>query len=80
MDAQTKPVFPRWVGHFNIATALLMVPGAFALMFVKGPLAWDGFLAFWVRVGSYGLYVTVMFFVVRSALDQQAREELAATA
>ena len=23
MDAQPRPVFPRWVGHFNIAAALL---------------------------------------------------------
>jgi hypothetical protein len=79
MDARAKPVFPRWVGHFNIAAALLMTPGAFALMFMRGPLAWDGILAFWVRVGTYGLYVAVMFFVVRVAIEQQAREEGAAT-
>jgi len=78
MDAQSKPVFPRWVGHFNILTALLMTPGAFALMFMKGPLAWDGILAFWLRVGTYGLYVAVMFFVVRAAIEQQAREAGAA--
>ena len=37
MDARPKLVFPRWVGHFNIATALLMVPGAFALVYETGP-------------------------------------------
>jgi hypothetical protein len=78
MDAQSKPIFPRWVGHFNIASALLMTPGAFALMFMKGPLAWDGILAFWLRVGTYGLYVAVMFFVVRAALARQALEASAA--
>jgi hypothetical protein len=78
MDAQSKPIFPRWVGHFNIASALLMTPGAFALMFLKGPLAWDGILAFWLRVGTYGLYVAVMFFVVRAALARQALEAGAA--
>jgi len=46
MDARREPVFPRWVAHFNILTALLMAPGAFALMFREGPLAWDGSLAF----------------------------------
>ena len=75
MDARAEPVFPRWVGHFNIVTALLMAPGAFALMHMKGSLAWDGFWAFWARTGAYALYVAVMFFVVRSALDRQAREE-----
>jgi hypothetical protein len=74
MDAQPRPVFPRWVGHFNIATALLMAPAAFALMHMKGPLAWDGILSFWVRIGTYVLYVTVMFVVVRAAINRQALE------
>jgi len=78
MDAQPRPVFPRWVGHFNIAAALLMTPGAFALMFMTGPLAWDGALAFGLRVGTYVLYLTVMFFVVRTAINRQAMEESAA--
>jgi hypothetical protein len=75
MDARPKPIFPHWVGHFNLATALLMGPGAFAIVHKTGPLAWDGFLSFWVRIGTYGLYVAVMFFVVRSAINQQALEE-----
>jgi len=74
MDAQRTPVFPRWVAHFNIVAALLMAPGAFAMMFMRGPLAWDGLLAFWVRIGTYGLYLGVMFFVVRSAINQQASQ------
>jgi hypothetical protein len=45
------------------------------MMFLQGPLAWDGLLAFWVRIGAYCLYLAVMFFVVRSAIDQQASEE-----
>ena len=52
MDARSKPVFPRWVGHFNILAALLMTPGAFALMFREGPLAWDRSLAFGLRLGT----------------------------
>lgn len=75
MDARAKPVFPRWVGHFNIVTALLMAPGAFAIVYKTGPLAWDGALSFWLRLGTYALYVAVMFFVVRSAVREQALED-----
>jgi hypothetical protein len=75
MDSRQTPVFPRWVGHFNIVAALLMTPGAFAMMFMHGPLAWDGLLAFWVRIGTYCLYLAVMFFVVRATINQQASEE-----
>lgn len=78
LDASPEPVFPRWVAHFNVATALLMAPGAFALMFRSGPLAWDGILSFWVRNGAYVLYVVVMFFVVRAAIERQACAEGAA--
>ena len=78
MDSRGTPVFPRWVGHFNIVAGLLMTPGAFAMMFMHGPLAWDGLLAFWVRIGAYCLYLAVMFFVVRSAINQQASEEMVA--
>jgi hypothetical protein len=75
MDARDKPVFPRWVGHFNVVTALLMVPGAFAIIHKTGPLAWDGSLSFTLRIGTYALYVAVMFFVVRAAIQRQAGEE-----
>jgi hypothetical protein len=73
MDAGQKPIFPRWVGHFNVLTALLMAPGAFALMYLEGPLAWDGALAFWLRTGSFAVYIVVMFFVVRATLAEQER-------
>jgi len=75
MDTRRVPVFPRWVGHFNIVAGLFMMPGALAMMFMDGPFAWDGLLAFWVRIGAYCLYLAVMFFVVRSAIDQQASED-----
>jgi hypothetical protein len=78
MDALPEPVFPRWVGHFNIVSALLMVPGAFALVYKTGPFAWDGVLSFWLRIATYTLYIAVMFFVVRAAINRQsAREEQA---
>jgi hypothetical protein len=80
MDARRKRVFPKWVGHFNVVTALLMGPGAFAIVYQKGPLAWNGFLSFWVRLASYGAYIAVMFFVARSAIKEQALEEKQALA
>jgi len=76
MDALPEPVFPRWVGHFNIVCALLMVPGAFALLYKTGPFAWDGALSFWLRISTFTLYIAVMFFVVQRAISRQvAREE-----
>jgi hypothetical protein len=75
MDARPKPVFPHWVGHFNVVTALLMGPGAFAIVHKSGPLAWNGWLSLWVRMATFAVYVAVMFLVARSAIKEQTVEE-----
>lgn len=77
LDARPQPVFPRWVGAFSIATAAAMTPAACAVIFRSGPLAWDGVVSFWLRIGAFTLYVAVMFVVLRNAIRQQAAEETA---
>ncbi|MGN2638206.1 hypothetical protein ACTD5D_18805 [Nocardia takedensis] len=74
-DDRDSPVFPRWVAPFSILTGSAMVPSAGAAVFREGPLAWDGFVSFWLRNGAFALFVAVMFFVVRGALARQARDE-----
>ena len=75
LDARAEPIFPRWVAYFNIATAAAMTPAACAVIFRTGPLAWDGAVSFWLRIGAFGLNVAVMFVVLRSAINRQATEE-----
>jgi hypothetical protein len=74
-DTGPAPVFPRWVGHYSLATAIAMIPAAGAAVFQTGPLAWDGVLAFWLRNGAFAVFVIVMFFVLRRAVLNQAVEE-----
>ncbi|GAA3713027.1 hypothetical protein [Gordonia hankookensis] len=71
-DDGPDAVFPRWVGHYSMATAVAMLPAAAAGVFRTGPLAWDGFLTFWLRYGAFALFVVVMFFVLRRAVIGQA--------
>ena len=75
LDARPRPVFPRWVAHLNVATAVVLVPAACAAVVTTGPLAWDGLVSFWLKIGAFSAYLVVMFFVVWTALRQQAREE-----
>ena len=49
LDEQARPVFARWVGHFNLLIAIALVPAGFAGLTLAGPFAWNGFLSFWVR-------------------------------
>lgn len=76
LDVRPDPVFPRWVAPFNLATAAAMTPAVCAVIFKTGPLAWDGVVSFWLRVGAFGVYVAVMFVVVRAAIARQAREDV----
>jgi len=75
LDSGPNPVFPRWVGHFAVVTGLAMAPAAAAAVFRTGPLAWDGAISFWLRIGAFVLFIVVMSFVLRSALHRQAVEE-----
>ena len=74
LDRRPDPVFPRWVAHFNLVTAGLTAPAACAAIFKSGPLAWDGLISFWLKLGLFAAYVGVMFVVLRRAIAQEARE------
>jgi hypothetical protein len=74
-DSGPRPVFPRWVGHYSLFTAVAMAPAAAAAVVTTGPLAWDGVVSFWLRNGAFAAFVVVMFFVLRAVLRRQAAEE-----
>lgn len=74
LDARPQPIFPRWVAPFNLAAAAAMTPAVCAVIFTTGPLAWNGVISFWLRLGAFAVYIVVMFFVVRSAISRQASE------
>ncbi|WP_231388083.1 hypothetical protein [Mycobacterium sp. 360MFTsu5.1] len=74
LDRRPAPIFPRWVAGFSVVTAAAMTPAVCAVVFTDGPLAWNGIVSFWLRLGAFCLYLAVMFVVVRSAISAQARE------
>ena len=75
LDQRPEPVFPRWVAHFNVVTAVLFIPGAFSVMVKTGPLAWDGVLSFDLRLITFAVYVAVMFFVLLRVTQQPLDDE-----
>jgi hypothetical protein len=71
LDRQERPVFARWVAHFNLIAAALLLPAAFTGAAMTGPVAWDGLLTFWVRNGVIGLWIVVMGVVLARAIARQ---------
>ncbi|MBI3228113.1 MAG: hypothetical protein HYZ39_23995 [Mycolicibacterium cosmeticum] len=75
LDARPDPIFPRWVAHFNIAIAALLIPSAFSILHTTGPLAWDGALSFTLRLLVFASYLVVMFLVLLRTVARQGSEQ-----
>jgi hypothetical protein len=77
LDRQARPVFQRWVAHFNLVVAVLLAPAAFVGAALTGPIAWDGWLTFWVRNAAIGVWIAVMAVVLGRAIRRQRDAESA---
>lgn len=75
LDTRPDPIFPRWVAHFNIAIAALLIPSAFSILHTTGPLAWDGALSFALRLLVFASYLVVMFLVLLRTVARQGSEQ-----
>ncbi|GAB4963212.1 hypothetical protein MAHJHV55_25120 [Mycobacterium avium subsp. hominissuis] len=73
-DGQPRPVFPRWVAHFNLLVAAALVPAAFVGVSLTGPLAWDGLLSFWVKNVAIAVWIVVMGVVLGRAIYRERAE------
>ncbi|MCX2929973.1 hypothetical protein ORI20_06800 [Mycobacterium sp. CVI_P3] len=70
-DSQAVPVFPRWVGYFNIWVGFAFLPGTVMIFFKSGPFAWDGIFIFWIPFTAFFVWLLVMPFVLCRATDQE---------
>lgn len=73
-DRQARPVFARWVAHFNLMIAAALVPAGFAATTQHGVLAWDGLLSFWVKNLAIGLWIVVMGVALAKTVLRQRGE------
>ena len=80
LDRQPRPVFSRWVVYFNLLVAAAMMPAAFVGLALRGPLAWDGLLSFWVKNIAIAVWIAVMAVVLGRAIYRQRAAERVADA
>jgi hypothetical protein len=74
LDRQPRPVFPPWVAHFNLLVAAALVPAAFTALAHDGPVAWDGFLSFWVKNTAIAAWIVLMAIALGQAIYRRRRE------
>ena len=68
----SNPVFPRWVGFFNLWGALTFIPGSLLPFFKTGPFAWNGLLSFWVPGTIFGIWYIIMQIMVLKAINRES--------
>ena len=73
-DDPSRPVFHRWVAYFNLLVAAALVPASFVGVSLTGPLAWDGFLSFWVKNVAIAVWIIVMGVVLGQAVYRERAE------
>jgi len=59
-DRSAAPVFPRWLGYFNVWIGVAFLPGGLLALFKTGPFAWNGLFCYWLGLGAFGLWFGVM--------------------
>ena len=75
LDRSETPLFPRWVGYFDLAVAVVFMAGGPTLFVKSGAFGWDGLLAFWAVLIAFSLWIGVTFTMMLRAIARQAGEE-----
>ena len=68
-DPNPKPLFPRWLGYWNIFVAVSFVPDICVPFFKSGLLCWRGVLPFYFPFGTYLAWIIVMMIYTAKAIN-----------
>lgn len=79
-DDHQRPIFPRWVGWSNLLIGASFVPDLLLGFFRVGPFAYHGLASFWIPTVTYGLWLNIMAYATRRAIQDEIRQEAATTA
>lgn len=75
MDTSKNPVFPRWLGYFNLWVFTLLLPSQMIFFFKTGPFAWNGLIAIGIPLSVFAVWFPVMFVYLRRAALRPAQDE-----
>jgi hypothetical protein len=70
MDRGEDPLFPRWMGYFDLAVGFVFLAGGPTLFVKHGAFGWDGALAFWGVLIVFGLWIAVTFQLMLRAIGR----------
>ena len=74
LDRRAKPIFPRWLGYYNLWVALMFMPGTFNVFFHDGPLAWNGIIAWYMPLAVFASWLIINPIFLSRAVDTMAAD------
>lgn len=77
-DKNSEPVFPRWVGYFNLWVGVTFIPAGLLTYFKTGPFAWNGLFVWWIPFVVFFSWYVVMFVLMRGNILRQSAASPAA--
>lgn len=69
IDQRDRPVFPRWLGYYNLWVALMFTPGTFNVFFHHGILAWNGIVAWYIPLAVFATWAIINPIYLSKAVD-----------
>jgi len=78
-DKRTVPLIPRWLCWFSLFVVASFFPLSLLPFFYKGPFTWNGTFNYWISLGSWFVWVTLLCIHIFKAIDRLQAEEMNAT-
>jgi hypothetical protein len=75
LDRRESPVFPRWLGYYNLWVALMLLPGTFNVFYQTGPLSRNGIIAWYIPLTVFATWLLITSFYLSRAVDTMADDE-----
>jgi hypothetical protein len=75
LDTRERPIFPRWLGYYNLWVALMFTPGTFNVFFHNGPLAWNGIVAWYLPIGVFATWLIINPIYLSKAVDSMEDDQ-----
>jgi hypothetical protein len=73
-DRRPEPIFPRWLGYFNIFVSLSFIPASLLFFMKSGPFAWPGIFVWWIPAILFFVWYLVMTYALLDALKREVAE------
>jgi hypothetical protein len=75
LDRRERPVFPRWLGYYNLWVALMFLPGTFNVFYESGPLSRNGIIAWYIPLVVFATWLVITSFYLSRAVDRMTDDE-----